>query len=413
MPGRCLLFVVFVLLHCATLLSAMEPVLTELGKVVGASIQRLRKTDENPPRLSIVDVIMAMTGHTQTSAAKDLRKLVEQYPEMATRIDFNYKFKGERGRKSAVADVRGVVEIVMLLTSPCASRLRQEVAQLMVRYVGGDLRIIQEVYEHHGLQEHLQVHAPGDLRCAFRQAANPGSSDRGMSVDVQPNIKHLIGEVGKQLANICREQIQQIHPWDFQRSSSNGNSLVQEGIIIEGTELLALDRDERLVRMTDWLKERVTSQTWERHGHKLKNMFAVTLKKRKREHCREHDQPLYIARVQGEYRIVYTEVADDELMSTVFKDVKRRFCGIVTRDEQAMKSRRRQMRLEDFFKPVDKHADEQDSFKPDAERNSSSAFASDCASDSAAAICHEAAPLTPARLRIATKRGDESVLAIG
>ena len=406
-------FVVCVIIRGVTLPFAMEPALAQLGKIVGASVQRLRKTDEVPPRLSVVDVIMAMTGHTQTSAAKDLRKLLDQYPEVASRIDFDYKFQGERGRKSAVVDVRGVVEIVMLLTGPCASRLRQEVAHLMVRYVGGDLRIIQEVYEQHGLQEHLQVHAPNDPRRAFREAAQVTPSISGATFDMQAYTKHLVDEVGKQLAETCRKQIQQTHPWDFQRGAVRNNPLVHEGIIIEGDDLLALDRDEHVVRMTDWLKERVTPQTWERHGHKLKNMFAVMLKKRKREYCRDCDQPLYIARAQGEYRIVYTEVGDEELMSTVFRDVKRRFNGIVTRDEQAMKKRRRQMRLEDFFAPVDKHADEQDAAEPHAEPSSSGATEGDCAGGHAVVIHSEGVPQAPASLRIAAKRGDDGVSVLG
>ena len=219
---------------------------------------------------------------------------------------------------------------------------------------------------------------------------------------MQSYTKHLVDEVGKQLAETYRKQIQQTHPWDFQRGVVRDNPLVQEGVIVEGDDLLDLDRDERVVRMTDWLKERVTSQTWARHGHKLKNMFAITLKKRKREHCRNHEQPLYIARAHGEYRIVYTEVADQELMSTVFRDVRRRFSGIVTRDEEAMQGRRRQMRLEDFFKPVGSQppGDQVD----DGEGTDLHAEPGAPSSGGGGAV-----PQAPASLPLFVKRGDESV----
>lgn len=400
-------------------LAAMDDVCKELAKAVGADVQQMRKTTECPPRVAVIDVLIAITGHSRRVAAKDLRRLVAKYPELSGKIDFDFKFAGERQRKTPVAGVAAIVEVVMLVTGPCAARLRQEVAELMVRYLGGDLRIIREVCEQHGVQEHLQVRAPSDVRCAFRHVAQtlPSRCDatdfNGATFDMQSYTQRLVDEVGKQLAETCRKQMQQTHPWDFQRGAVRDNPLVQEGIIVEGDDLLALDRDEHVVRMTDWLKERVTSQTWERHGHKLKNMFAGLLKKRKREHCRDFDQPLYIARVQGEYRIVYTEVGDDDLMSTVFQDVKRRFNGIVTRDEQAMKRRRRQMRLEEFFQAVNKNVDNEGGPEPHAEPSSRDAFENGCARGLAVAIHSEAIPQAPAPLRIAAKRGDATVSVVG
>ena len=370
----------------------MDEMCQQLSKVVGEDVARIRKTGEVPPRVSVIDVLVAITGHSRVVAATDLRRLVAKYPELGDKIDFDFQFGGQRGKKSPVAGVAAIVEVVMLVTGPCAARLRKEVAELMVRYLGGDLRIISEVCQQHGLQDRLQVHAPSDPRCAFREAAQVTTSLSGATFDMQAYTRHLVDEVGKQLAETYRKQIQQTHPWDFQRGAVRNNPLVQEGIIVEGDDLLALDRDEHVVRMTDWLKERVTPQTWERHGHKLKNMFAVTLKKRKREYCRDFDQPLYIARAQGEYRIVYTAVGDDELMSTVFRDVKRRFNGIVTRDEQAMKRRRRQMRLEDFFKPADKHMDDHDAPEPHAEPSSSRGFEGGCAHGLAVGVHREAVP---------------------
>ena len=389
----------FLFFHTVT---AMDDICQQLAKIVGADVLQVRKTADIPPRVSVIDVLVAITRHSQHVAAQDLRRLVSKYPELASKIDFKFQFGGQGQRKTPVAGVTAIVEVLMLVTGPCAARLRQEVAELMVRYLGGDLRIIGEVYRQHGLQECLQVHAPSDPRCAFRQAAQATTSLGGATFDMQSYTKHLVDEVGKQLAETYRKQIQQTHPWDFQRGVVRDNPLVQEGVIVEGDDLLDLDRDERVVRMTDWLKERVTSQTWARHGHKLKNMFAITLKKRKREHCRNHEQPLYIARAHGEYRIVYTEVADQELMSTVFRDVRRRFSGIVTRDEEAMQGRRRQMRLEDFFKPVGSQppGDQVD----DGEGTDLHAEPGAPSSGGGGAV-----PQAPASLPLFVKRGDESV----
>ena len=40
------------------------------------------------------------------------------------------------------ADVRGMVEIIMLLPGHHAARVRRHAAELLVRYLGGELKII-------------------------------------------------------------------------------------------------------------------------------------------------------------------------------------------------------------------------------------------------------------------------------
>jgi len=132
---------------------------------------------------------------------------------------------------------------------------------------------------------------------------------------------------------------------------------VDIGVIVEGEELVELDNDEHVVRIVDFLKERLAPSTWPQHGNKLKNIFAMELKKRKTEQYQAEGTPFFIARSQGEFRIIYTE-SDQELMVTVFNKCKRRFNGIVTRDEALLKSRRMQRRIEDYFTALaDGHAD--------------------------------------------------------
>ena len=40
------------------------------------------ESDETPPRVSIIDVVMAVTGGSQHDAARSLRRLSDQYPEV-------------------------------------------------------------------------------------------------------------------------------------------------------------------------------------------------------------------------------------------------------------------------------------------------------------------------------------------
>ena len=70
-------------------------------------------------------------------------------------------------------------------------------------------------------------------------------------------------------------------------------------MIVEGEELAELDNDEHLVRIVDFLKERLAPATWRQHGNKLKNIFAIELKKRKIEQYQADGTPFFIARAQG------------------------------------------------------------------------------------------------------------------
>ena len=70
--------------------------------------QNIRKTDGNPPRISVIDVVMAITGQDANHAARDFRRVKEQYPEVNPTW-VNFKFSGRGQKNTPVADVRGIV----------------------------------------------------------------------------------------------------------------------------------------------------------------------------------------------------------------------------------------------------------------------------------------------------------------
>ena len=61
----------------------------------------------------------------------------------------------QRTTKNANNRRPGAVELVLLLPGRYAAQVRRQAAELLVRYLGGDLRIIQEVCVLRGLQEEL------------------------------------------------------------------------------------------------------------------------------------------------------------------------------------------------------------------------------------------------------------------
>ena len=107
-------------------------------------IANIRKTCEVPPRVSVIDVTMAITGKDRNHAAEDFRRIIGSYPEVNANC-VNLKFKGSGQRDTPVTDARGIVEIVMLLGGRQAARVRRQAAELLVRYLGGDLSLVDEV----------------------------------------------------------------------------------------------------------------------------------------------------------------------------------------------------------------------------------------------------------------------------
>ena len=89
--------------------------------LLGREVIRIRRTDENPSRVSVIDVAMAVSGGTQHDAAKSLRRLCDQYPEVGPNWS-HLKFKGRGQRETPVTDAKGIVEVIMLFQGQQAAR---------------------------------------------------------------------------------------------------------------------------------------------------------------------------------------------------------------------------------------------------------------------------------------------------
>ena len=70
------------------------------------------------------------------------------------------KFKGRGQRATPVTDVKGIVEVIMLLPGRHAARVRRQAAELLCRYLGGDLALVDEVCRIRCFQEEMAVQRP-------------------------------------------------------------------------------------------------------------------------------------------------------------------------------------------------------------------------------------------------------------
>ena len=128
----------------------------QLAALLGHTVKRIRITDETPPRVSVVDVISAITRKSANEAAEQLRRLFQRCPDVKASC-FDVEFPDARGRRGQTATVtsgaKGTVEIIMRLQCRQAASVRRQAAELMCRYLGGDISLVEEVCTLRGIQK--------------------------------------------------------------------------------------------------------------------------------------------------------------------------------------------------------------------------------------------------------------------
>ena len=90
----------------------------------------------------------------------------------------------------------------MLLPGQCATQVRRRAAELIVRWLGGDLAIIPEVIANRGLQEELAVDAPDHPLRAFGEIAEAAPVQQAL----QQALPHLLEKVTDKLFGKIEER---------------------------------------------------------------------------------------------------------------------------------------------------------------------------------------------------------------
>ena len=133
-----------------------------LQELNDSTVRQIRKTAEDPPRVSVIDMVALITGHSPTVCSHTLQRLKESYPEVG--LDWsNFRFAGRGQRDTPVADARGIVEVIMILTGRAAGQVRKAAADVMVRYLGGDLSLVEEIAANRLRQEDMDDDEPARL----------------------------------------------------------------------------------------------------------------------------------------------------------------------------------------------------------------------------------------------------------
>ena len=134
----------------------------QLQELNDGTVGRIRKTVEDPPRVSVIDTVALITGHTPTVCSHTLQRLKEAYPQVGSDWS-NFRFTGRGQRDTPVADARGIVELIMVLPGRAAAQVRKAAADVMVRYLGGDPSLVAEVAANRLRQEDMDADDPARL----------------------------------------------------------------------------------------------------------------------------------------------------------------------------------------------------------------------------------------------------------
>ena len=110
----------------------------ESGEVCD-DLSQLRKTNETPPRVSVYDVIHLLFGISANKASRTFGRMLKLFPEMRGAVNplwVNCKFPGPGQRETPVADVRGIVRIIMLVPSRMTTPSREKICERVTAYIG-------------------------------------------------------------------------------------------------------------------------------------------------------------------------------------------------------------------------------------------------------------------------------------
>ena len=81
----------------------------------------------------MIDLAAAITKKDANHAAQEVGYVKERHPEV-TQILGDFKFHGQRQKKTILTDLRGVVELTLLLPGRHAGRVRRQAADPKCRY---------------------------------------------------------------------------------------------------------------------------------------------------------------------------------------------------------------------------------------------------------------------------------------
>ena len=93
-------------------------------------------------RISVFDFIKVVGGQSQPD--KTWKNILSNYSKEVRNCYTNFKFEGQGQKMTPVVNVQGMVKLLFWLPGELAKQFRSKSAETMIRYLGGDLTLIEE-----------------------------------------------------------------------------------------------------------------------------------------------------------------------------------------------------------------------------------------------------------------------------
>ena len=147
---------------------ALRQQLAEMKRVPLEQVGHIRMTPDKLP--SLVDVTGILCDKNSNDSAEVVRTIVNRH-DLKDKL-LQVKFGGRGGHRESLVpkDLAALIEIIFLLPGRAAAQVRRVAAQIFVRYLGGDLTLIQEVEHLRHVQNFLRETAPEHPMRAFGEA---------------------------------------------------------------------------------------------------------------------------------------------------------------------------------------------------------------------------------------------------
>ena len=109
--------------------------------------------------VSGIDLVSVVTEKNNNAAGEFIRDILVKHPDVQGHI-LKRKFRGKCMKNTPSFNARGCVMLMNLLPSPKAALWRCKCADALVRYLGGDQSLIDEIEKNNGAQNLLHTPHP-------------------------------------------------------------------------------------------------------------------------------------------------------------------------------------------------------------------------------------------------------------
>ena len=155
-------------------INTINPFLYVFGEDVSDMFhgKSVRVTSGNPKQVSIFDIIKIVCQVDLPHRVYE--RIVDHHPSILELVQ-KHKFDGAGQRLTPVTDAQGLVTIIQHLPGENADRFRSGAANILVRFLGGDTTLADDV---HAIAAHHDVvnsgEAPANIMQIFHEAVNSG-----------------------------------------------------------------------------------------------------------------------------------------------------------------------------------------------------------------------------------------------